>query len=538
MVLPTRVGRPEPRGPRLGPRTATPWLLAAWLVLTGTAWLMAMPPGTPPDEGAHYVKALGAGGGDLYGSAPSIGPAAVRSLLGLSARERANLAAIYRGRRGQQARWQNSTSRRFAVPAGLGVGPFAFLCTAGRPDVSARCLDGVRGTTHETRATTYTGTYQPYVYVLPGLLMRSTDDVGTAMRLGRVGSAAVAYGLLVLAGVLLWDRSRAAVALVGLFGAISPAVVYFASSLNPSGPEMAAGICFCASLLRLSRGEPQPRWVWAAAAISGVVLAIGRSLGPAFLITIAIAVVLLAGPRPLAAVARTSSVACQRWPRAPCCAASSPASRGRWRPSRIPHDRLRASAREILPAFGDLGSIGRQAVGVFGALDTSLPWVLPIAWGLLIAATFAAAATVADARTRRAMVLIAGLVLMAVIAVSVVYSRTGFDMQGRYVFPLLVILPLTAGEALRRGGERVPAQWATALLIAAAGGGRGHPRRRMVGHCAAVRDRRPGSVVVASRRRNGSRRPDGRCGRPQSSRARAAASPPARSLPRRYAAMR
>ena len=106
---------------------------------------------------------------------------------------------------------------------------------------------------------------------------------------------------------------------------------------------------------------------------------------------------------------------------------------------------------------------------MFGALDTSLPWVLPIAWGLLIAATFAAAATVADARTRRAMVLIAGLVLMAVIAVSVVYSRTGFDMQGRYVFPLLVILPLTAGEALRRGGERVPAQWATALLIAAAG---------------------------------------------------------------------
>lgn len=42
-----------------------PLLFGAFLLLAGLAWAVANPPGIGPDEGAHYVKAIGVGGGDL-----------------------------------------------------------------------------------------------------------------------------------------------------------------------------------------------------------------------------------------------------------------------------------------------------------------------------------------------------------------------------------------------------------------------------------------------------------------------------------------
>jgi hypothetical protein len=42
-----------------------PLLITAFLVLIGAAWIVTNPPGLVPDEGAHYVKAVGVGGGDL-----------------------------------------------------------------------------------------------------------------------------------------------------------------------------------------------------------------------------------------------------------------------------------------------------------------------------------------------------------------------------------------------------------------------------------------------------------------------------------------
>jgi hypothetical protein len=44
-------------------------LVAAGLALLVLAWVFGNPPGSAPDERAHYVRALGAGGLELAGKA-------------------------------------------------------------------------------------------------------------------------------------------------------------------------------------------------------------------------------------------------------------------------------------------------------------------------------------------------------------------------------------------------------------------------------------------------------------------------------------
>ena len=48
----------------------TPLLLALSVTLLTIAWIVANPPSAAPDETAHYIKALGAGDGDLVGKPP------------------------------------------------------------------------------------------------------------------------------------------------------------------------------------------------------------------------------------------------------------------------------------------------------------------------------------------------------------------------------------------------------------------------------------------------------------------------------------
>ena len=62
--------RPPAAPSHVSARVLTPLLVTAFLCLMGGAWLMATPPGASFDEGAHYVKAIAAGRGELYGSKP------------------------------------------------------------------------------------------------------------------------------------------------------------------------------------------------------------------------------------------------------------------------------------------------------------------------------------------------------------------------------------------------------------------------------------------------------------------------------------
>ena len=166
-------------------------------------------------------------------------------------------------------------------------------------------------------------------------------------------------------------------ALAGMAVALTPMVVYCASILNASGPEIAGSLCFIAAGLRLQRPGAGP-WAWGALAAGGVALTVSRSLGPVLL-------VVLGG----------DAAAARRRPPAPAAAPRAAAGAGAallvafgvaawWDLAEQPHGVEGGPGyRDALAqSFHDLDDIARHAVGNFGALDTPLPGWLIVAWGL------------------------------------------------------------------------------------------------------------------------------------------------------------
>ncbi len=253
--------------------------MAAYVLLS-FSWLFANPPGSAPDETAHYVKALAAGHGRLYlGDRPLPSP----SLLPKTPEEQ----------------WQERTARLVDVPARLD--PRGLQCSSFHPELSAGCLR------HEPpgRADaipTIVGTYQPYVYVLPGLLMRFATDPFSATRLGRIGFWAVSSAMIAMAVFLLWSPDDGGYSLMGLMLAVTPMVMFMSSTLSANGVEISAGVCFLAAVIRLARDRDDKRWVWVAAAVSGTVLALARSTGVLWVVLAVVVLLAMVGARQTRAI--------------------------------------------------------------------------------------------------------------------------------------------------------------------------------------------------------------------------------------------
>src|SRR4051794_33120931 len=180
-------------------RLAVPLLLSASLVALGAAWLMATPPGSAPDEGAHYVKALGAGAGDLRGSPATPNAAQRRAFFGA---DRRTARAFLRAANSRAARWQARTRRQFELPRELVASTFGGT-TASRETTGA-CADGKQAPVISTDVPTYVGTYQPYVYVPTGVAMRAAGEPRDALRIGRAVTLLACLALLLAALWLLW----------------------------------------------------------------------------------------------------------------------------------------------------------------------------------------------------------------------------------------------------------------------------------------------------------------------------------------------
>ncbi|MBN1530595.1 MAG: DUF2142 domain-containing protein [Thermoleophilaceae bacterium] len=423
-------------------------LLSCFLALGGVAWLMATPPGSAPDEGAHYVKALATGRGDLYGDPPVPTAGERKALFGI---EGDDLATLAQAAESSSARWQRRTTRQFDLPRSLAAPTFG--CTFFDEDRTGACVDESPPLLRR-KLVTYTGTYQPYVYVLPGLAMRGAHSPQAALRLGRLAVLALSAALLIAAVWVLWTPAAPWLSLLGFLAATTPMVLYLASVLNPSGPEVAAAICFAAALIRLSRpGGRPPRWLWAVLAAAGVTLASARALGPAFVVLDAAAVALLGGWRPLWNALRSGG----RWAAAAVAAtAVAAAANLAWEFVRQPRPEPSATslADALRPAFDGLNEVGRQAVGVFGSLDAPMPEPAYWVWGVLIVALLAAAAAVGTRRDRVAAGALAAGAVLATLVMSLVYREIG-PLHGRYALPLLVLVPLWAGEILLRRRQRL-----------------------------------------------------------------------------------
>jgi hypothetical protein len=399
-------------------------ILACWAI--GLSWVFTNPPLAAPDEFAHYLKAIGVGRGELVGPTTAY--------------------PFEQGAPRAWIPWVTASTTAVDVPAGLS--PFPLLCR--EPGQPAECFNRSRTATSPLRSPVYVGRYEPYPYILPGLLTHAATTPQQGVLWGRLGSAIPSLLLISLAIALVLGGSGGA-GLPGVLVALSPMTFFLASELSPNGTEVAGGVCFAAALLRATR-EPRrpPGWVWIAIAAGGAVLAASRSLGPIWLGLDLLFIVALRGVRPLVLLVR----------RSPARAASASAVMGlallatllwEWRVQAHPPLVLSGAGQSAGQQLRDLRDMLEQGVGVFGILEVHLPDWVYATWAAMTAALVASAVALGSARERAtlAAAIVAGVAVELAVWLFVI-RPTGFGMQGRYVLAFWIILPLLAGDILSR----------------------------------------------------------------------------------------
>ena len=413
-------------------RVPLPVVFFAAYALLSTAWILGNPAGAAPDETSHYMKALAVSGGQLVGR-PAIFPPSPTDP--------------------PQLAWVKRTTRVIDVPGGLS--PEGVQCNAGRPTESAACQEDVRPVRGESIGLTQIGTHPPLVYLLPGMAARQAHDPMTAILLARAVNAVQSLGLLAVSVALLWRRGSGGYCLLGLVAAATPMAVFLASTVSSSGTEIAGGICFFSALLRLTRHPGGDRWPWLAVGGSGVVLASSRSLGPLWVILAGVTIVAVHGLGASWSLLRSGGMRA----RLAVVAVGLAGVIGiAWELLVQPHGEVDAQAvKDLLPvALSELPDLLRHGIGVFGSLDARMPEPAYAAWFVMVVALMVLAALVGTRRERIVLVLLPVGCTLVTIAVSVANrAQTGFEMQGRYTMPIVVAVPLLAGEILFRNRHRL-----------------------------------------------------------------------------------
>ena len=415
-------------------------LIAGWALLLA-GWAVGNPPFAVPDEVAHYARALALTGGEALGTPtpyPGTPPAAQRRLL-------------------------DRTTRWVTIPRGLATS--GADCYAGDPRRSARCLDEQPHDVMATRVISYTGTYPPLPYLAPGLAARAGEGPADAVRLGRAAGALLVLALLAAAVLALWDRGRGGPALLGALAAVTPLTLFLGASMNGNGLEIAAGVATAAAILCLTRRAPAPGAVWVLAGVAGATLALTRAGGPLWLVVIALLPLGLLGPR-------------ETWRRIRGAGVAGPTVLAAWVAGVILNrvwEALYGPGVDVgLEGAGNAlglqleryGSLLEEYVGRFGYLEVGLPVPAVVLWLLAIGVLVVLAGMVAGTRERRvlAATVVTALVLPVLLWV-LAFRFTGYDLQGRYVLPVLVVVPLLAGELIARGRDVLLPRARQALLV-------------------------------------------------------------------------
>ena len=395
------------------------FVAAGWALLL-VAWVFGNPPFAAPDEPAHYVRAIAVGGGHVGGQNPVTAPPGL---------------------------W------------GTWTHPEGVTCNVARPRTSAACTVSVMPSDEPVEVPTTAGAYPPLYYALPGLALRLADDPATADRAARAVAAVTCLGFLVLALALLASPRDPRLSVLGPILAVSPMVLFTAASVNSSGLEVAAGVAFFAALVRIAREPEPPAWIWGSAAAAGLVLVLVRSTGVAWLVAAMLIALLFVGPRSALGLARTAG---RRAVLTACALLAGVIANRAWEQrygSELTQEGGIGSGPSIVdslvPAIKELPRVLHELVGVFGWLDTPLPTVAYRLWETLVLGLVAAALLGASRRSAGALAAAIAFAIAAVVFLSATLrSATGMDVQGRHVLPLVVVVPLLAGEILFREGRR------------------------------------------------------------------------------------
>ena len=112
----------------------------------------------------------------------------------------------------------------------------------------------------------------------------------------------------------------------------------------------------------------------------------------------------------------------------------------------------------------------RQEVGVFQYLDSPMPALAYVIWAGAVLLLLLAALRRGAVRDRLAVVLTVAVAFTTpVLLHAFVLRPIGWEVQGRHVLPVAVVVPLIAGEiAARRAGPHRGRPWMFAIAAAAA----------------------------------------------------------------------
>jgi hypothetical protein len=413
--------------------------IAGYACLT-LAWALANPPFASPDEAAHYVRALGVGGGELVGR-PTSYPATPT-------------------RRGLVLAWLNSFAREIRAPARLA--PYSCQWS----DVlQPACDPRPRPESGTIALKTYFGTYEPAPYLVPGILARRAHEAAAADRLARVGAGAVSTVFVAVAILVLWAGDGGGLSLLGPPIAVTPMVIFLDGTVNPNALEIASGLAFVAALLRLSRGPPISGWIWLAAGSAGAMLCLSRISGILWLVLEVFLIVGLGGRRPIWAAARRNPA-----PAALACGTIVAAAIfNQWWQARYgPHPTLSLHPfhASLLTGTDQLNRILKELVGAFDHLELKMPFVGYATWWAGLFALLTLAALVGRTRERRTLVTSVVAAFAVPVGFWVVYFRfSGAELQGRYFLPILVAIPLVAGEIVYRNRARLAELHGRRLLL-------------------------------------------------------------------------
>jgi hypothetical protein len=408
-----------------GVRRATGLLAFVAFILMIGAWSFAAPFDGTPDEQAHIVRAAGVAEGQLT-------PTPTAAALGTGAFQ--------------------------SVPAGL----LRVNCWRYHVTRSAACAQAPGSQSTLVRTGTQVGRYNPVYYLVVGWPLRVRPGMGGVL-LSRLISAAICAALLAGAfvSVARWSRYRLMVA--GLLAAATPMALQMASAVNPNGVEIAAGIGLFASaipLLFTPVGQRLDRRLLVLVAVNGAVLATVRALGPLWLATAMIALLLPTRIALLRTLWRswTARVAVAVLTVAVLASAVWTVA---MKASQLGGDSVEKSTTLgylSLRVLDKWGGLVDQMVGVMSWLDTYLPQPVYLIWEVTGASLVIWAVLHGSwvDRWRLFAILLGGAILPSVLDIANA-PQTGLVLQGRYLLPPLVGVLLLAGYLVEERGAVNPA---------------------------------------------------------------------------------
>ncbi|WP_209414042.1 DUF2142 domain-containing protein [Kitasatospora sp. RG8] len=434
---------------RLADRLATTpgrlWAVSfALFFVLGGSWSMATPIGASPDEHAHIIRAAAVARGQIEGREVMV-PHVVADIEGKFAETGVMLPKFYQDLKDVNA------------------------CYVFKSTVPADCAPKLRDNGGEVQVTTAAGRYNPAYYLVVGWPSLMVSGEG-GIYLMRLMSALVCAALLASAVISAAEWRRRSVPLLGVMAAATPMALFMSGMVNPSGPEIAAGI------LAWSAGLPILMVPDAALltrrlgrlGIGAIVLISIRPLGLIWFAGALFFALLLQERGALRQVLRRRSA--WLWGTAIAAATVGAMAWASQHPDHsviaTPDDLTALKAARI--TFDNTLIWVHQMIGLFGWLDAPSPAATLLLWsGIVVMLGLLA---LCFARFREALAIVGALIGIVVIPVAAQANQAstlGLIWQGRYLLPFSVGLPIMATVILARQSWRPGMPWRRLLLLSA-----------------------------------------------------------------------